>query len=172
MMLDWNDYRKQLALGAKKIGQLNPDTINGYVARYVWTALLLGAVALLDLREGRALLIPPFVATLTILLYLPDASIARPIVVVCGSVLGAAIGTLFSFIPGAGVGVAVAASLTAMIVLPALRICYPPGVALAMFSVLFHPGPWFAVEAVLPFALTAVISFAAISRLLRLAKGS
>jgi AhpD family alkylhydroperoxidase len=32
MMLDWNDYRKQLAVGIKEIGQLSPDTIKGYVA--------------------------------------------------------------------------------------------------------------------------------------------
>ena len=31
MMLDWNEYRKQLAAGVKEIGQLNPDTIRGYV---------------------------------------------------------------------------------------------------------------------------------------------
>ena len=31
MMLDWNDYRKQLAAGVKEIGQLNPDTIKGYM---------------------------------------------------------------------------------------------------------------------------------------------
>jgi AhpD family alkylhydroperoxidase len=32
MMLDWNDYRKQLAAGVKEIGQLSPDTIKGYMA--------------------------------------------------------------------------------------------------------------------------------------------
>ena len=31
MMLDWNEYRKQLAAGVKEIGQLSPDTIIGYV---------------------------------------------------------------------------------------------------------------------------------------------
>jgi AhpD family alkylhydroperoxidase len=31
MMLDWNDYRKQLATGVREIGQLSPDTIRGYV---------------------------------------------------------------------------------------------------------------------------------------------
>jgi hypothetical protein len=33
MMLDWNDYRKQLAAGVKEIGQLSPDTIKGYLAQ-------------------------------------------------------------------------------------------------------------------------------------------
>jgi AhpD family alkylhydroperoxidase len=32
MMLDWNEYRKQLAAGVKGIGQLSPDTIKGYLA--------------------------------------------------------------------------------------------------------------------------------------------
>jgi AhpD family alkylhydroperoxidase len=31
MMLDWNEYRKQLAAGVKEIGQLSPDTIRGYI---------------------------------------------------------------------------------------------------------------------------------------------
>ena len=31
MMLDWNEYRKQLAAGVKEVGQLSPDTIKGYV---------------------------------------------------------------------------------------------------------------------------------------------
>ena len=31
MMLDWNEYRKQLAAGVKEIGQLSPDTIKGYM---------------------------------------------------------------------------------------------------------------------------------------------
>jgi AhpD family alkylhydroperoxidase len=31
MMLDWNEYRKQLAAGVKEIDQLSPDTINGYI---------------------------------------------------------------------------------------------------------------------------------------------
>jgi AhpD family alkylhydroperoxidase len=32
MMLNWNDYRRQLAAGMKEIGQLSPDTIKGYMA--------------------------------------------------------------------------------------------------------------------------------------------
>jgi AhpD family alkylhydroperoxidase len=32
MMLDWNNYRKQLAAGVKEIGQLSPETIKGYMA--------------------------------------------------------------------------------------------------------------------------------------------
>jgi AhpD family alkylhydroperoxidase len=31
MMLNWNEYRGQLAAGVKKVGQLSPDTVRGYV---------------------------------------------------------------------------------------------------------------------------------------------
>jgi len=31
MMLDWNEYRKQLAIGVREVGQLSPDTIKGYI---------------------------------------------------------------------------------------------------------------------------------------------
>ena len=32
MLLDWNAYRKQLAAGVKKVGQLSPEMIRGYLA--------------------------------------------------------------------------------------------------------------------------------------------
>ena len=32
MMLDWNEYRKQLAVGVKEVGQLSPDTLKGCMA--------------------------------------------------------------------------------------------------------------------------------------------
>jgi hypothetical protein len=31
MMLDWNEYRRELAAGVKEVGQLSPDTIKGYI---------------------------------------------------------------------------------------------------------------------------------------------
>ena len=31
MMLNWNEYRGQLAAGVKEIGQLSPDTVRGYL---------------------------------------------------------------------------------------------------------------------------------------------
>jgi len=31
MMLDWNEYRQQLAAGVKEVGQLSPDTVRGYI---------------------------------------------------------------------------------------------------------------------------------------------
>ena len=31
MMLNWNEYRGQLTVGVKEVGQLSPDTVRGYV---------------------------------------------------------------------------------------------------------------------------------------------
>ena len=84
---------------------------------------------------------------------------------VCGSLLGAAIGTVLSALLGYGPGVALLAALTAMIMLPLLRVFHPPGVALAMCPALLHSGAWFAILVVLPFTLAAVISCAVLSRL-------
>jgi CBS-domain-containing membrane protein len=132
----------------------------------LWMAVLLGALTWLDFRNGGIFLIPPFAATLTILVYQPDVSIAQPVAVVCGSLLGAAIGTVLSVLFGFGPGVALLAALTAMIMLPLLRVLHPPGVALAMCPALLHTGAWFAILVVLPFTLAAVISCAVLSRLL------
>src|SRR5882672_6412436 len=98
----------------------------------LWMAVLLGSLTWLDFRDGGLFLIPPFAATLTILVYQPNVSIAQPIAVVGGSLLGAAIGTVLSVLIGFGPGVALLAALTAMIMLPLLRVFHPPGVALAM----------------------------------------
>jgi CBS-domain-containing membrane protein len=133
----------------------------------LWMAVLLGGLAWLDLRRGGIFLVPPFAATMTILLYLSDVSIAQPFAIVFGSTLGAAIGTVLGWFLGFGPGVAVLAALTALIALPLLRAYHPPGVALAMYPPLLHPGLWFAVQVVLPFTLVAVISAALMSRLLR-----
>jgi CBS-domain-containing membrane protein len=133
----------------------------------LWMAVLLGALAWLDLRRGGIFLVPPFAATMTILLYLPDVSIAQPFTIIFGSAFGAAIGTVLSLFLGFGPGVAMVAAITALIALPLLRAYHPPGVALAMYPPLLHPGLWFAIQVVLPFTLVAVISAALMSRLLR-----
>ena len=86
-----------------------------------WMAALLGALTLLDLWDGAVFLLPPFAATLTILVYLPNTPVAQPVAVVCGSVFGAATGTGFSLALGSGAGVAMLAALAAMIMLPLLR---------------------------------------------------
>ena len=132
----------------------------------LWMAVLLGALAWLDFHRGGVFLVPPFAATMTILLYLPDVSIAQPFAIVFGSALGAAIGTVLSMLLGFGPGVAMVAAITALIALPLLRAYHPPGVALAMYPPLLHPGLWFAIQVVLPFTLVAVISAALMSRLL------
>lgn len=132
-----------------------------------WMAVLLGTLAWLDLSHGGIFLVPPFAATMTILLYLPNVSIAQPFAIVCGSVLGSAIGTVLTLLLGFGPGIAILAALIALTTLPLLRAYHPPGVALAMYPPLLHPALWFAAEVVLPFTLIAVISAALMSRLVR-----
>jgi hypothetical protein len=68
----------------------------------LWMAELLGALTWLDFRDGGIFLIPPFAATPTIVLYQPNVSIAQPIAVVCGTLLGAAIRTVLSVLLGFG----------------------------------------------------------------------
>jgi CBS domain-containing membrane protein len=133
---------------------------------WLWMAGLLGTLAWLDHAGGGVFLVPPFAATLTILVYLPGVSIAQPLPVVCGSGAGAALGTGPTALLGFGPGVAMVAALSAAIVLPLLRVFHPPGIALAMYPALLHPGPWFAGEVVLPFTLAAVTSAALMSRML------
>jgi CBS-domain-containing membrane protein len=130
----------------------------------LWMAVLLGSLTWLDFRDGGIFVFPAFAATLTILVYQPNVSIAEPIAVVCGSLLGATIGAVLSVLVGFGPGVALLAALTAMIMLPLLRVFHPPGVALAMCPALLHCGAWFAILVVLPFTLAAVISCAVLSR--------
>ena len=136
-------------------------------AGIVWMAILLGVLVWLDRRHEGIFLVPPFAATMTILLYLPKVSIAQPFAVVCGSTVGAAIGTALTLALGFGPSIAMAAALAALIALPLLRAYHPPGVALAMYPALLHPGRWFAIEVVLAFTLAAVISAALMSRKLR-----
>jgi CBS-domain-containing membrane protein len=132
----------------------------------LWMAVLLGGLVWLDRAGNGIFLVPPFAATLAILAYLSEVQIAQPLAVVCGSVAGTVIGTLFAMVLGLGPGVAMLAALSAGIILPVLRIFHPPGVALAMYPALLHPGLWFAVRVVLPFMLVAVISAAVMSRML------
>jgi CBS-domain-containing membrane protein len=133
----------------------------------VWMVVLLGALAWLDRRDGGTFLVPPFAATISILLHLPQVSIARPFAVIMGCTFGAVIGTLLSLLVGFGPGVAVLGALVALITLPLMRAYHPPGVALAMYAPLLHTALWFPVEIVLPFTLSAVISATMMSRLLR-----
>src|ERR1700730_15908318 len=78
----------------------------------LWMAVLLGALTWFDFRDGGIFLIPPFAAPLAMLGYQPNVPIAQPIAVVCGSLLGAAIGTVLTVLVGFGPGVALLAALT------------------------------------------------------------
>jgi CBS-domain-containing membrane protein len=151
----------------------------------VWMAVLLGTLAWLDRRQGGTFLVPPFAATTSILVYLPQVSIAQPLAmtsilvylpqvsiaqplaIVMGCTVGAVIGTVLSLFIGFGPGVAVLGALVALITLHLARVYHPPGVALAMYAPLLHPGLWFPVEIVLPFTVSAVISAMMMSRPLR-----
>jgi hypothetical protein len=62
--------------------------------------------------------------------------------------LGATIGTSLGLLVGFGPSVAILAALTAVIMLPLLRVFHPPGTALAMCPALLHSGAWFPVDVV------------------------
>src|ERR1700761_9710814 len=94
----------------------------------LWMIVLLGALVWLDGVAGGVFLVPPFAATLAILAYLSDVAIAQPLAVVCGSVAGAALGTVLAMVFGFGPGVALVAAVSAAIALPWLRIFHPPGI--------------------------------------------
>lgn len=133
---------------------------------YLWVAAMFGVLALLEANRIGVFLVPPFGATLTMLMLLPDAAVAQPYALIAGSVSGAAVGTGISFF-GSGVGMSVLAMILAFLVISLIHAYHPPGVALASIPVLLHPGRWFPVAVVLPFTLLAVISAAAMSRWLR-----
>jgi CBS domain-containing membrane protein len=133
----------------------------------LWMACLLGVLVWLDGLHDGLFLVPPFAATMTILIYLPAVSIAQPYAIIAGSTAGALIGTALTLIFGFGPEIAMGAALVAVIALPLLRAYHPPGIALAMYPALLHPGIAFAPRVVLPFTMLAVISASAMSRLVR-----
>jgi CBS-domain-containing membrane protein len=63
---------------------------------YVWAVSMFGILAFLEFNKIGLYLVPPFAATLSILLLLPDAPIAQPYALIVGSVVGASIGTLLA----------------------------------------------------------------------------
>lgn len=125
---------------------------------------MFGVLAGLEHNRIGLFLVPPFGATLTLLLVLPEAPVAQPWAVVVGSVTGAAVGTLLSLL-ARGSAMAILAAVLAFAVLNVARAYHPPGVALAMYPLLLHPGHWFPLAVVLPFALSAAGSAAILSRL-------
>ena len=131
---------------------------------YLWFLILLAALALLTRNQYGLYLVPPFLATLSILHFLPGVAIAQPYAVVSGSVVGASIGTLASRF-GHGPMFAALAAAIALIVLHQLRAYHPPGVALALYPALLHTPPAFPLLVVLPFTVLAVGATALLSKL-------
>jgi CBS-domain-containing membrane protein len=133
---------------------------------YLWVAAMFCVLAALEANRIGVFLVPPFAATLTILMLLPETPVAQPYALIVGSVCGAGVGTGVSFL-GSGLGMAVLAMVAAFVVISLIRAYHPPGVALASIPVLLHPGHWFPLLVVLPFTVAAVGSTAAMSKWLR-----
>ena len=129
----------------------------------LWLLSMFGVLAFLEFNKVGLYLVPPFGATLAILLLLPDAPFAQPYALIVGSVVGASIGTLMSLF-ATGLSMAILAGIVARLVISVIHAFHPPAVALAMFPLLFHPGNWFPLV-VLPFTVIAVCSAALLSRL-------
>ena len=85
----------------------------------LWVAAMFGVLAALEANRIGVFLVPPFAATLTILMLLPDAPVAQPYALIVGSVCGAAVGTGVSFF-GSGLGMSVLAMIGAFVVIPVL----------------------------------------------------
>lgn len=135
-------------------------------AQYVWVLCMFGLLAALETNRIGLFLVPPFGASLTILLVLPRAQIAQPYPLIVGSITGATVGTLLCLVARGSV-MAIVAAILAFGILNLIRAYHPPGVALAMYPPLLHAGAWFPVFVVLPFTVTAVSSAAILSRLVK-----
>lgn len=140
-------------------------TVPGFnVAGYLWVAAMFGVLAGLQADAIGLFLAPPFGATLSILLFLPEAEIAQPYALIVGSVAGASVGTVISLF-ARGLGMAVLAAVVAFGVMNLIHAYHPPGVALAIYPLLLHPGNWFPLRVVLSFTVIAVGSAALLSKL-------
>jgi CBS domain-containing membrane protein len=136
------------------------------IAEYLWILSMFGVLASLENNQIGLYLIPPFGATLTILIDLPQAPVAQPYALVAGSVVGASVGTLLSLF-SRGSFMAILAAVLAFGIINLIHAYHPPGVALAMYPLLLHPGHWFPLSVVLPFTVIAAGSAALLSRLVR-----
>jgi CBS-domain-containing membrane protein len=125
---------------------------------------MFGVLAFLEANRIRVFLVPPFGATLTILMLLPDRSSA--VRIVAGSVCAAVVGTGFSLLSNSLV-MAVLAMIAAFVVISSIHAYHPPGVALASIPLLLHTSHWFPLAVVLPFTAAAVVTAAAMSKWLR-----
>jgi CBS-domain-containing membrane protein len=134
--------------------------------QYAWIMAMFGLLAALETNRLGLFLVPPFGASLTILLVLPEAQIAQPYALIVGSVTGASVGTVLSFL-ARGSWMAIVAAIAAFGILNLIRAYHPPGVALAMYPALLHASRWFPLDAVLPFTVTAVASAAVLSHIVK-----
>ena len=132
----------------------------------IWFLSILLLLAWLDGTTKFIWLVPPFSATLTILLLLPKSPIAQPIPVVVGTTLAASVGIAVSLFVHGPIYAALVA-LIMVIILPLFRIYHPPGVALSMYPLLLHTGILFPIVVVLPFTLISVVSCGILSKLSR-----
>lgn len=133
---------------------------------YLWAAGMFVVLAALEANKVGLYLAPPFGATLSILLRLPDAEIAQPYALIGGSVVGAGVGTIMSLFAH-GPEMAVVAAIVAFALINLIGAYHPPGVALALYPLLLHTGHWFPLLVVLPFTAIAVGSAALLSKLVR-----
>ncbi len=142
------------------------------MAAMIWFLAMLGFLAAMDFLAGGShlhrtiWLVPPFAATLSILILLPSASIAQPIAVVAGSTLGAFLGSASALVVHGPWFAVVVAAMT-LLILSILRIYHPPGVALSMYPLLLHAGTIFPLGVVFPFTVVAVCSAAILSRFVK-----
>src|ERR1700747_1360664 len=77
---------------------------------FLWVAAMFGILAVLEANQIGVFLVPPFGATLTILMLLPDTPVAQPYALIAGSVVAAAVGTGCGCF-GSGPGIAVLAMI-------------------------------------------------------------
>ncbi|HBQ96319.1 MAG: HPP family protein [Firmicutes bacterium] len=131
---------------------------------YIWFSVILVLFGLVDhfFLHVTAFLVPPYGATLTLIVALPQQSVSQPAPIIGGGFLSASIGTLLA-LEGHGPLMAALAGIVAFAALPPLGLFFPPGVALAIFPVLVKTTPWFPLLSVLPFTVVACGSAALLS---------
>ncbi len=135
-------------------------------SHFLWIVVMFGILGALETNRIGLFLIPPFGATLSILLGIPEAAVAQPYPVVVGSVAGAGVGTILSLFSHGDV-MAIVAAVIAFGLVNLIHAYHPPGVALAMYPLLLRPGPWFPLAVVLPFTVATVGSAAVLSRMVK-----
>lgn len=135
------------------------------VSAYLWFLFMLAVLATLQRDRIGLFLVPPFLTTLTILHLLPESPIAQPYPVIVGSTVSAGIGTVMAMLSRSTWAIVGATGL-AFIVIHLLRAYHPPAVALSLYPSLLHPSVWFPLRVVLPFMIVAVVSAAALCRVL------